>query len=344
MLDSEGKKSLLDYGFSDLFVSSDESIPILVRNFSGPGIEPTNSGATVELPDYLRDEARALFADVEKKWAAERFPNEFSVSYGTVAFRCSRIVVPEGITQEPRESERQEHAKEWCLRRLDGQHLTLDQLGYPAWARDELRRVGQAPGLLLVCGSFGSGKSTTAAALLQDWVGTHGGVGVTLEDPVEKPIAGLYSGGRIYQMTVPERGFGEAIRASRRWAYRYLMLGEIRGENAARELLQIALGGPTVLTTIHASGPVEALMALSNFAAGSSTDAKAVNDRLAASVIGVVWQNLNRGKLKIRYLSFRGRNVEAMRTKIAEGRFRLLNEDLGFQTNLRELGRYGESF
>ncbi|HBG99726.1 MAG: Flp pilus assembly complex ATPase component TadA [Rhodobacteraceae bacterium] len=344
MLDAERKTNLLDYKFSDLFVSSDSTIPILARNFSGPGVEPGVSGATVELPDHLVTEARALFADIERRWAAERFPNEFSVSYGQIAFRCSRIVAPDGVAHEPRASDLAEQAKEWCLRRLDGQHLTLDQLGYPSWARDELRRVGQAPGMVLVCGSFGSGKSTTAAALFQDWVGTHGGIGVTLEDPIEKPIAGLYSGGRIYQMTVPERGFGDAIRASRRWAYRYLFLGEIRGETASRELLQISLGGPTVLTTIHASGPVEALMALSNFAAGSNIDAKAVNDRLAASILGVVWQNLNRGKVKIRYLSFRGRNVESMRTKIADGKFRLLNDDLGFQTNLRDLGRFAESF
>jgi hypothetical protein len=344
MLDADQDRSLLDHTFSDLFVSSDPSIPILVRNFGGPGIEPTGSSVTVELPSRLVPEARALFADIERKWAAERFPNEFSVSYGEVSFRCSRIVAPDGVAHEPRASDSEDVPNEWCLRRLDGQHLTLDQLGYPSWARDELRRVGQAPGLVLVCGSFGSGKSTTAAALFQDWVGTHGGVGVTLEDPIEKPIAGLYNGGRVYQISVPERGFGEAIRSSRRWAYRYLFLGEVRGPNAARELLQISLGGPTVLTTIHASGPVEALMALSNFAAGTEIDAKGVNDRLAASVLGVMWQSLNRGKVKIRYLSFRGRNVESMRTKIADGKFRLLNDDLGFQSNLRELGRFGESF
>jgi hypothetical protein len=341
MLDQQSA-TLSDYVFSDLFMSSDRTVPVLVRNLSGPGLQPVTNGATVELPAQLRADARALFGQMQAKWIELGKPNEFPLNVGDVAYRCSRIVAPDSVARI--EMDGRDTTSEWCLRRLDARHLSLDSLGYPVWAREELFRIGARPGLLLVCGTFGSGKSTTAAALLQAWVIGHGGVAVTLEDPIEKPIAGLYQGGRVYQMNVPERGFADAVRASRRWAYRYLFIGETRGEMAARELLQIALGGPSVLTTIHASGPVEALMALSNFAAGPGMDPHAVNDRLAASIAGVIWQDLANGRLRVRYLSFRGRNVESMRTKVAEGRFRLLGDDLAFQTNLRDLGRYADSF
>jgi hypothetical protein len=127
----------------------------------------------------------------------------------------------------------------------------------PTWCSEELVRLGASSGLLLVAGSFSSGKSTTSAACLKEWVDTHGGVAVTIEDPPEKQLQGYYNGGQIYQIDVRNNAFAEAIRASRRWAFRYLFLGEVRDQISAEELLQIAIGGPMVLTTIHAAGAVE---------------------------------------------------------------------------------------
>ena len=86
-----------------------------------------------------------------------------------------------------------------------------------------------------------------------------------------------------------------------------------------------------------------ALMALSKFASGRM-DPEAVNDRIAACISGVLWQTLVGGRLDIQYLSFRGRNAASMRTKVSEGRYRLLREDLAYQTNLRNLGRISDSF
>ena len=47
---------------------------------------------------------------------------------------------------------------------------------------------------------------------------------------------------------------------------------------------------------------------------------------------------------EVRYLSFAGRNAPAMRTKIINGQFHLLADDLEYQTRLRGLGRANESF
>ena len=329
--------------FSGIFLSSDEAHPSLVLNLSGDGIPPAKPRSPVVLPEIFRTDARALFRAAEQKWSAERFAPKFNLVYDTLVYRCSQIAAPRTAVQIPRESTLAQTRRNWCLRRVDAGRISLDQLGYPAWAQEELRRIGASSGLLLVSGSFGSGKSTTSAACFRDWITLHGGVGVTLEDPPEKALEGFYESGQIYQISVRDSAFGEAIKASRRWAYRYLYLGEVRDQVSARELLQIALGGPMVITTIHASAPVEALMALSKFATGQG-DPQSVNDRIAASIIGVVWQSLRGGLVDVQYLSFRGRNAETMRTKISEGRFRLLKEDLAYQSNLRSLGRIGESF
>lgn len=342
-MDTLADTTLSSIGFSDIFISSDEADPILVLNLSGDGIRASRSRGPTTLPDLYRADARRLFKAAEDKWAAERFAPEFNLVYQELVYRVSLIAAPPDAVQTPRESALSKIKRNWCLRRVDAGRISLDQLGFPSWAREELRRIGASSGLLLVAGSFGSGKSTTSAACFKDWITMHGGVGVTLEDPPEKALEGYYEMGQIYQISVRDAAFAGAIKASRRWAYRYLYLGEVRDQGSAEELLQISLGGPMVITTIHASAPVEALMALSKFATGAG-DPRSVNDRIAASIIGVVWQSLRGGVVEIQYLSFRGRNQDNMRTKISEGRYRLLKEDLAYQQNLRSLGRIEESF
>jgi len=334
---------LAEIQFSDLFLSSDPHEPTLALNLTVPGAdrEPgKRPRAPVPLPNGLLPDAARLLDVVEANWAQERFAAEFTVHHDGIDYRCARIIAP---TAADRSGSPDGEARHWCLRRLERRSMDLADLGLPRWAGTELRRIGAASGLLLVAGSFGSGKSTTAAACFLEWIRAHGGIGVTLEDPPERVLDGAHDGGRVYQVPIRGEGFGSAIKASRRWAYRYLYLGEVRDGRAASELLQISLGGPTVITTIHASSTVEALMALSKFAA-QIDGVQTANDQIAASILGVVWQQLDQGRLRMEYLSFRGRNGEAMRTKVAESKFRLLREDQEYQAKLRTLGRIEDSF
>lgn len=343
-LPMEGHKRLCEIGFSDIFLSTSPQAPLLALNVSGLELlERALSRAPRRLPEAYREDSLRLLTAVEAKWVAEQLRPEFSMVYDGVNYRCAQIVAPDDVLAAGQEGSTPKENRNWCLRRIDTTHLKVGSLGMPKWCGDEIVRVGGSPGLFLVAGGFSSGKSTTSAACLREWVDTHGGVGVTIEDPPEKVLQGYYTGGQIYQLGVRHNAFAETIRMSRRWAYRYLFLGEVRDQEIAEEALQVALGGPLVLTTIHASGAVEALMALSRFAAGQS-DPDSVNDRIAASIVGVLWQSLSNGRLEIQYLSFRGRNAPAMRTKISDGRFRLLREDLAYQTNLRNLGRVADSF
>lgn len=337
---------LAEAAFSDLFLSSDPADRVLALNLrTGEPDEDQRKRprAPAPLPDVLAPDAARLLAEVERTWARERFAPEFTVPFDGIDYRCSRIVAPvDSDLAEGAPPGEGEH-RHWCLRRIERKTLGLADLGLPRWTGEELRRIGASSGLVLVSGSFGSGKSTTAAACFLDWINTHGGIGVTLEDPPERVLGGQHAGGRVFQVPIRGAGFGPAIKASRRWAYRYLYLGEVRDGRAASELLQISLGGPTVITTIHASSTVEALMALSKFAAAID-DPRAANDQIAATILGVVWQRIKAGRVEVEYLSFRGRNGDAMRTKVAEGKFRLLREDQAYQANLRQLGRIEDSF
>lgn len=331
---------LADLSFSDLFVSTNTAAPTLASRLSGPGLPADASPPVSALPEAYARDAGALLDAVERRWAEERFADEFTLKHDDVFYRCARIGAPEAAAL-PRSSEEAE-ARVWCLRRIEQSLPRLDALGLKPWLQDELRRLAPASGLLLVAGAFGSGKSTTAAACLHDWVTTRGGVGVTLEDPPEKPLHGYHAGGPIFQIPVRSERFAEAVKASRRWAYRYFMMGELRSTEAAQQLLQVALSGPLAITTIHGSGPIEALMAFSKFAS-PPTNPGAGNDQIASAILGVLHQSLTRRGLEATYLSFTGRNAAAMRNLLIMGQFHKLGDELEQQKRMRALGRPSEA-
>jgi general secretion pathway protein E len=149
------------------------------------------------------------------------------------------------------------------LRLLDerAHFRTLDELGHAPDLVAQLRRLLAAPqGLLVVCGPAGSGKTTTLAALLQEVLRTRPGLSVlSLEDPVELRIDG------VTQIEVaPERGltYPVALRSLLRQDPQVLMIGEVRDADTAHLVIEAALTGHLLLTTLHSSAPAEALVRL----------------------------------------------------------------------------------
>jgi general secretion pathway protein E len=139
--------------------------------------------------------------------------------------------------------------------------LRLADLGFADELTSELRALVERPqGLLIVCGPAGSGKTTTLHALLEAIVATRPGVSVVaLEDPVEIRQPG------VTQVQVQaERGltYATALRSILRQDPQVLMIGEIRDAETAAIVLEAALTGHLLLTTLHSSTPVAALVRL----------------------------------------------------------------------------------
>lgn len=139
--------------------------------------------------------------------------------------------------------------------------LTLDELGHAADEVDRIRRLLRRPqGLIVVCGPAGSGKTTTLYAML-DYVRAEspGKSIITLEDPVESRIEG------ITQVQVqPARGmtYGVALRSLLRQDPQVLMIGEVRDAEVAELVVDAALSGHLILTTLHSGSCVEAIIRL----------------------------------------------------------------------------------
>jgi type IV pilus assembly protein PilB len=107
-------------------------------------------------------------------------------------------------------------------------------------------------GMILFTGPTGSGKTTTQYAILrilnQDSVNI-----VTVEDPIEYSISGINQ-----SQVKPEIGytFASGLRQILRQDPNIIMIGEIRDEETANLVINAALTGHIVLSTLHTNSSV----------------------------------------------------------------------------------------
>lgn len=320
---------LSDCLFTDLYVSTGHKVPVI------RGLEYRDDNDKWILVSGVEPPPRVLFDDIKNLFrlvllkSKELSSDEVSVSYDGVNYRCARIVAPEGITIRKTDEQ-----QDWCLRRIRSDVLPFQDLMIDPKVKRILNSYADRRGLVLICGSFGSGKTTTAASLFDHWVSMKNEVGVTLEDPPEVSLSRQGNKGTIYQIDLTEKSPEDGIKKLRRWAPRYVMLGEIRTAEAAQELLQISQSGPLVLTTIHASDPVSAITALMRFASArmSENDAR---DLIARTLLGIVYQTFEKKRLRARFLSVGEKEDNSIRTKIRLGDFQRIDEAMEYQEQNR---------
>jgi len=163
------------------------------------------------------------------------------------------------------------------MRILDKGNMVLDGLESLAMQEAQLERfrraVNRPNGAVLVTGPTGSGKSTTLYAALHALNDGERSI-ITIEDPVEKRIAG------IKQMQIaPKAGvtFDVGLRSMLRADPDVIMVGEIRDRETAHIAVEAALTGHLVLSTLHTRDAPSALgrlidMGIEPFLVSSAVD------------------------------------------------------------------------
>ena len=150
----------------------------------------------------------------------------------------------------------------------------LDSLGMQGEELERFATAIQRPnGAVLVTGPTGSGKSTTLYAALHALNDGERSI-LTIEDPVEKRIAG------IKQMQIaPKAGvtFDVGLRSMLRADPDVIMVGEIRDRETAHIAIEAALTGHLVLSTLHTRDAPSALgrlidMGIEPFLVSSAVD------------------------------------------------------------------------
>jgi len=177
------------------------------------------------------------------------------------------------------------HGENIVLRILDRQKslVPLHKLGLSDENLDQLKLMLARPeGIILVTGPTGSGKTTTLYSVLSH-VSTEGVNVMTMEDPVEYPMA------LIRQSSINESakmGFAEGIRSMMRQDPDVILVGEIRDQETAEMAFRAAMTGHQVFSTLHTNSAVGAIPRL--------LDIGVLPDIMAGNIIGIVAQRLIR--------------------------------------------------
>lgn len=138
------------------------------------------------------------------------------------------------------------------LRILPERAPSLDALGYAKFIRPWLLKNPEEPGIVILAGATGSGKSTLIASVIQEIIDTYPLHVVTAEDPIEYIF---YNGkGEVSQREIPDDigSYDEAIVNAMREDPDVILIGETRDAATAVATLQAAETGHLVFTTLHA--------------------------------------------------------------------------------------------
>lgn len=264
-------KWLHELAFVDLYVSLYEDLPGYYQ-IAEPGkfnVKPYN------LPPEYNNDVAQLRKELER---ALQNVDESSLTYDGMRLRVSKAVTTRNET--------------WvAVRRVDLFPPVLDQLGFTLPTAQTLSEIGNRDGLILVCGGTGQGKTTTANALLFDYLNRYGGLAFTIEDPVEYLLDGCHgSTGLCYQVEVrEEEDWAKYLKRALRWHPRYIMVGELRTPEAVNQLLRAANSGHLVITTMHAGSIEEGLDGLLQLARPAIGDMAAT--LLASGLTAVLHQS-----------------------------------------------------
>lgn len=134
---------------------------------------------------------------------------------------------------------------------VEAKSRSLGEGGFLPEQEELLERIfANSSGLVLVCGTTGSGKSTTLATALEQLAVDRPGKKIrTLEDPVEYRIHGTY------QTPAPRDGeFANALRQFLRADPDVIMVGEIRDAETAKVTIQAVRSGHLCVSTLHTEG------------------------------------------------------------------------------------------
>jgi len=205
---------------------------------------------------------------------AEKGGSDFGFAFGTMArFRVSVF--------------KQRGTIAMVLRQIPTKLLTCEQLGVPAVVKQMVERP---PGLFLVTGPTGSGKSTTLAALIDHLNSSFEHHIITIEDPIEFYHHSKKSTVNQREIGTDVPSFSEALRRALRQDPDVILVGELRDLETIEAAISAAETGHVVFGTLHTTGAQGTVNRIID--AFPTNQQEQIRTQLSTAILGVVSQTL----------------------------------------------------
>jgi twitching motility protein PilT len=147
-------------------------------------------------------------------------------------------------------------------------------------------------GLVLVCGSTGSGKSTTLAVILEEINRTRSVHIITLEDPIEYRFKPKKAFIEQREVGVHVPSFKQGLLDVLREAPDIIFVGELREPDTIRLTLTAAESGHLVFASLHANDSEDAVYRINNAVPGKSQDI--IRYQFASTLSWLITQQLGK--------------------------------------------------
>jgi twitching motility protein PilT len=173
-------------------------------------------------------------------------------------------------------------------------------------------------GLVLVCGSTGSGKSTTIAAIIEDINRARPVHIITIEDPIEYRFRPKKAFIEQREVGVHVPSFNQGLLDALRENPDVIFVGELREPDTIRLTLNAAESGHLVFATLHATDAEDAIYRINNCVSGENQEV--IRYQFASSLNWLIVQQLT-------YIEKAGFRVPALA---------ILRGTTSVKTNIRE--------
>ncbi|GHW02654.1 twitching motility protein PilT [candidate division SR1 bacterium] len=181
------------------------------------------------------------------------------------------------------------------LRKINSEPRILEEIMFQNTA-DSIKQniLASQKGLFLVTGPTGAGKSTSIVSMLEEINKNKPYNIVTIEDPIEYVFQAKKSIISQRELGHDTWSFQNAIKASLREDPDVIMVGEIRSQEGADAVMNLAETGHLVFSTLHTSSAVQSINRLLSYF--PSDMQQGILNRLSDSLSGILSQSLVKRK------------------------------------------------
>lgn len=294
-----------DNGYTDLHIAGDH--PLVCRRDGEVSFQKQH----VLSPQYVDQLVEAILNPRQKRQLKEHWSTDLALSVADKRLRINVFSSHRGVSM--------------AIRFLPSAIPDLQSLNLHPSLKDF---CAMRSGLLLLCGSTGSGKTTTIAALINEINSSRACHVVTLEDPIEY----LFTSRTAF---IEQRELGKHFHSYQRGlldvlrqAPDVIVVGEMRTPETIQLSLDAAESGHLVIATMHAGSHEEAVHRMCSLSQNGSSEHTRL--QLSQSLAGIVNQQLlymPRLRHSVPLLSVL-RNTRAISTLIRENKLSQLDSTI----------------